>query len=102
MISGSFGEDYIVANDWARHFSRSQIRKGDHLSFPSSKPSICPMCNQSLPVENVIDGEIFITLYNFKDEELDDLNKEYDLIYKIQPSNGGFGPVLVGGKRYTC
>ena len=42
-------------------------------------------------------------MYNFKDEELPDLGKEFDLIFKVvRHIDGSSEPVLVGGKRYTC
>ena len=101
LLSGCSGEDEIIANYWANNFTKTEVKLGDHGKFiDNTQPKKCYSCGQEVP-HKVQEGEISINLYKFKDEELVELNKEYDLIFKIEHRNGEFGPTLVGGKRYV-
>ena len=100
MLSGHCGEDGIIADDWAKNFAKTEIQRGESsYCLEKAKPETCFACGHALIYPSV-EGEICVKMYNFKKEELEELGKEYDLIYEVQPNKRGFGPVLVGGKRY--
>lgn len=100
LISGSCGEDWIIAEDWTKDFAKAEIRSGDHVTHvDNTQPRLCHACGQKVE-RKVKDGEIFITLRKYNDDDLVELNHDYDLIFKVEHNKGGFGPTLVGGKRY--
>lgn len=103
LISGSAGEDWIVARGYAKDFASASITKDSVVeNWPLPQPKICHSCGQSISKVHkiLIEGHVSIDLETFKPEDLQELNGKYDLIFQIEARNGGFGPILVGGKRY--
>ena len=105
LISGECGEDGIIARNWAMKFEYASLVDGNNgdilTNFVTKRDAClktCPNCKYPLPDKE--DRVLSIALYRFKNEELEKLDKEYDLIFRVEHNNGGFYPKLVGGKRY--